>query len=55
MAIASRDEEIAFFVWRCPDRGGVRIDQGSKNFREDGLGRTLLAGYGQQRVGPAMS
>jgi hypothetical protein len=55
MAIASRDEEIAFFAWRRPDRCDVRIDQGSKDFREDGLGRSLLAGYGQQRVGPAMS
>ena len=55
MTIAGRDKEIAFFAWRRPDRRGVRIDQGSEDFREDGLGRTLLAGYRQQRVGAAMS
>jgi hypothetical protein len=32
MAIASGDEEITFFAWRRPDRRGVRIDQGSKDF-----------------------
>ena len=55
MTIAGRDEEIAFFAWRRPDRCGIRINQAAKDFGEDRLGRSLLAGYGQQRVGAAMS
>ena len=55
MTIAGRDEEIAFFAWTRPDRCGIRINQPSKHFGEDCLGRSLLAGYGQQRIGAAMS
>ena len=55
MTIAGRDEEIAFFAGARPDRCGIRINQSSKHFGEDRLGRSLFAGYGQHRVGAGMS
>jgi hypothetical protein len=37
MAIVGRDEEVAFFARRCPDRRRVGIDEGSEIFDRTAL------------------
>ena len=50
---AGRDEEIAFLAGTRPNRFGIRINQPSKHFGEDCLGRSLFARYSQQWIGAA--
>jgi hypothetical protein len=38
--------------FRGPHKRGNGIDQGLEHFRQDGLGRTLLAGFCEQWIGP---
>jgi hypothetical protein len=40
-----------FLAGHGPDRSGVGVDQCAEDLREDGLGRALLAGHRQQRIG----
>jgi hypothetical protein len=46
------NHQLAFLSRQGPHKRGNGIDQGLEHFRQDGLGRTLLAGFCEQWIGP---